>query len=167
MGAGNVITRFLIASRDAVTGLFAVDDGQPQHFAGDELGRLWVRVVPGAPSPAASPTLYSEFGTTTAASIEAVPATVLACQATNRPGAALRYLQLFNKAAVPVANDVPIYSFMIPLDEGEIIIGTDFFTVDGKYFATGLGFAISSDPTKYDATGVVATEHEVHVHYYL
>jgi hypothetical protein len=167
------------ASSDAVTGLVARLNGQPQFPAGDELGRAWVRLVQGnapssatnpifvnmAPSPGGSPTRYAEFGTTAAANIKATPALVFACQATNTPGGALRWLQLHNTAGVPAGGAAPLYSFMLPLDEGEIVVGDDFWTDDGGAFSVGLAFAISSARGTYVAAGVVAAEHDVHVHY--
>lgn len=176
---GDILARIMKASSDAFTGLRSVLNGQPQFPASDELGRSWVRLVQGnAPSdstnpifvnfavaPGGSPTRYAEFGTTAAANIKATPAQVFACQATNTPGNALRWLQLHNTAGVPAPAAVPLYSFMIPLDEGEIVIGEDFWTEDGGAFSVGLAFAISSVRGTYDATGVVAAEHDVHVHY--
>jgi hypothetical protein len=53
---GNFTGRLLKASVDAVTGLIEIANGQPQFMAGDELGRLWTRLVNGnAPVDAANP----------------------------------------------------------------------------------------------------------------
>jgi hypothetical protein len=87
--------------------------------------------------------------------VKAKEGQVFAAFATNE-NAAVRYLQLFNKATAPAAADVPVFSFPI-LATSSLLIGTEFFTEHGSYFDTGIAIGISTAKASY--TAATAAEH--------
>lgn len=94
-----------------------------------------------------------------AISVKATPGNLLSVSATNI-NAAVRYLQIFNKASAPATNDVPIFCFPIPIGSTTIQmtnIGRDFFGAGGYYFSTGIAIGISTSGTNYQAA--TATDH--------
>lgn len=115
-----------------------------------------------------SPSLYSELTQVTKANIKASAGMVTGFDVTNE-NAAARYFQLFNKATAPAGGDVPIYSFKIPAgtanNPGTKTLGRDFFTQAGKYFSTGIGWAVSTTYATF-TDGGTNTEHIAHVHYF-
>lgn len=80
--------------------------------------------------------------------------------------AAVRYLQLFNKATTPVNTDVPVVGCSFPLapDNGLVILGEDFFSTLGEYFTIGIAWAFST--TKDTLTLATAGDHAVRGHYF-
>jgi hypothetical protein len=115
-----------------------------------------------------SPSLYSELTQVTKANIKASAGMVTGFYITN-DNAAVRYFQLHNKATAPAAADVPIYSFKVPAgtanNPGVLEIGTEFFTQAGKYFSTGIGWAISTTYATF-TDSATNTEHIALVHFF-
>lgn len=64
--------------------------------------------------------------------------------------AAISYLQLFATTTVPAGGAVPDFSFMIPIGT-MIIVGNDFFGINGFYSSIGWAFAFSSTENTYTA----------------
>lgn len=136
-------------------------------LAGEDLTNDLIGTIP-KPKPVStySPSLYSEITQVTSANIKATTGNVLAIYCTN-VNAAVRYFQLHNKATAPAAAEVPIYSFPIPAGSATVpsvlILGHEFWTMAGKNFATGIGWAIST--TYGTFTAATASEHIAYVHY--
>ena len=114
-----------------------------------------------------SPSLYSEITQVTKAAIKASAGNVLAIYCSN-DNAAVRYFQLHNKATAPSATEVPIYSIKVPAgtanNPGVLTLGSEFFTAAGKYFTTGIGWAISTTYGTF-TDSATNTEHIAYVHY--
>lgn len=114
-----------------------------------------------------SPSLYSELTQVTKANIKASAGNVLSFYISN-VNAAVRYFQLHNKASAPAGTDVPIYSFPIPAGTSTapsvLQLGPSFWTVAGKYFSTGIGWAISTTYATF-TDSATNTEHVALVHY--
>lgn len=70
-------------------------------------------------------------------------------KATNRNGAA-RYLQLFNSSSAPAANASALDEFYVA-PTSMIIIGTDFFSLAGVLFSTGIAWGFSTTSGTYTA----------------
>lgn len=94
---------------------------------------------------------FGTFATSAAVSVKASAGAIYSVHASNS-NAAIRYLQVFNKASAPALNDVPAHSFPIPAG-GSILIGTDFFGPNGGYGSSGIAVGVSST----NATFTVAT----------
>ncbi len=113
-----------------------------------------------------APTLYTNYGAAAAAFIKASAGNVLAVRGTNM-NAAFRFLQLHNKASIPLAGEVPLYSFKMSAGSATTVfvvqLGSEFFTGSGGYFSTGIGYAFSTTEGTY--TAATATDHQIHVHY--
>lgn len=114
-----------------------------------------------------SPSLYSELTQVTKAAIKASAGNVLSFYISN-VNAAVRYFQLHNKATAPAGTDVPIYSFPIPAGSATapsvLQLGPEFWTMSGKYFSTGIGWAISTTYATF-TDSATNTEHVALVHY--
>ncbi len=74
--------------------------------------------------------------------------------------AAVRFLMLFDKASAPIAADVPVLIFRIPIGTFQLI-GEDFFGPNGSYFATGIAWGITSTDGNYVVAGPAAADHTV------
>lgn len=96
-----------------------------------------------------APTAFSNLGANTTLNVKATTGNVfsLTCHNAN---AASRYLQLHDTATTPSNAAVPKFSFLVPT-ASQIIVGTDFFTVEGVAFATGIAFAFSTTRDTYTA----------------
>lgn len=115
-----------------------------------------------------SPSLYTDLTQVTKANIKASAGVVMSFTITN-DNAAVRYFQLHNKASAPAAADVPLYSWKVGAgtanNPGFLEIGTEFFTAAGKYFTTGIGWAISTTYGTF-TDSATNTEHITDVHYF-
>jgi hypothetical protein len=113
-------------------------------------------------STAYNPTLYTNLGAATKANIKATPGIVVSIYGFNANNA-VRYLQLHNKATAPAGTDVPLYSFLV-YGNGSVVIGSDFWTQNGAYFSTGIGFAWSTTYASFTDSATTG-DHGFHVHY--
>lgn len=111
-----------------------------------------------------SPSRYKNLGDTQPAAIKPNPGNVYAVQATNA-NAAVRYLQLHNKATAPAGGDVPEYSFPIPASGGVVRVGEEFFGREGQYFTTGISFGISTTQNTF-TDSATDSEHSTVVHWF-
>jgi hypothetical protein len=113
-----------------------------------------------------APTNYQNAGTVTKANIKASAASVFSIRITNA-NAAIRYLQLHNKATAPAAADTAQLYFLIPAGTATqptvVELGMDWFS-PSEFFATGLGWAISTTATTF-TDSATAADHNVKVRY--
>lgn len=75
--------------------------------------------------------------------------------------AAIRYLQIHNKASAPAATNVPVISLPIPAGSatvpGYLTIGRDQLGPAGYYLVTGIAIGISTTNTTF--TAATTTDH--------
>lgn len=113
------------------------------------------------------PSLYTEITQVTKANIKASTGNVFSIYISNA-NAAVRYFQLHNKATVPLATEVPIYSIPVPAgtanNPGVVILDQGFFSNSGHNFATGIGWAISTTMATF-TDSATNTEHIAVIHY--
>ena len=109
-----------------------------------------------------TPTLFTNFGTLTTASVKGSAGNVRAVRCTNASGS-VRFLQLHNKATAPAAADVPIYSFPMAAGVTDFQIGHDFFVNAGGHFTLGIGWCISTTLATF-TDAATASEHITHIH---
>lgn len=127
---------------------------------------LSVGLSPNSPLPAGTSTLgitmwapvatntntatnFFNVGANATLNVKASAGNVLSISCINT-NAAARYFQLHNTATVPSASDPPVCSWLIPA-AGMVVLGSDFFTPNGMYFATGIAFAFSTTFLTYTA----------------
>lgn len=77
--------------------------------------------------------------------------------------AAIRYLQLHNKASAPSAGETATFSFPIPAGSGTapstVTIDRDFLGPNGHYFSTGIAVGVSTAAATF--TAATTTDHVV------
>lgn len=135
--------------------------------AGEDITNNVMQIVR-KPLPVAtySPSVTANFGTDADVSVKATAGNVFAVTASN-VNAAVRYLQLHNKASAPANPDVPIYSFPIPAGSAtnpvSVTMDERFFGQAGKHFTTGIAIGISTTNATY--TAATAADHNHHTHY--
>ena len=99
-------------------------------------------------------------GSTNATSVKGSAGKVYGIQV-NNANAAVRYLKLYDKATAPtVGSDTPVKTIMIPAG-GTVVISSAL----GIAFASGIGFALTTEATVAGSTGVSASEHIVNLEY--
>lgn len=95
-------------------------------------------------------------------SAKATPGNLLSIRATNI-NAAVRYLQVHNKATAPSGGDTAAISIPIPAGTaaapGAVMLGNDFFGNNGLYLSTGIAIGISTAATTF--TAATTTDHVV------
>lgn len=97
---------------------------------------------------------------TVSASAKATPGRVFSLYGFNA-NAAVRYLQLFDKASAPASGDVPIGEWALAASGGDRIVGMEAFTVEGITLAKGVAWGISTTRGSY--TAATAADHDVSV----
>lgn len=114
-----------------------------------------------------SPSLYAPMTQVTKNNIKSSAGNVKSIYITNA-NAAVRYFQLHNKATSPAGTDVPYISLPIPAgtanNPGVLSLGSEFFTIGGRYHSTGIGWAVSTTLTTF-TDSATNTEHIVVVNY--
>lgn len=109
---------------------------------------------------------YQENGSVTKANIKASAGNVYSIRVTNT-NAAVRYFQLHNKATAPAAGETAQASYLIPAgtatNPGVLELLSTFFA-PSAYFATGIGWAISTTDTTF-TDSATASEHKKTVRY--
>lgn len=87
---------------------------------------------------------------------------VMSVYVTNK-NAAVRFLQLHNKASAPASAEVPVLSLPIPAgtanNPGVLHLTDSFFGVGGRPFTTGIGIGISTAEASY--TAATNTDHDI------
>lgn len=100
--------------------------------------------------------------TDTDISVKASAGRLKSIRATNA-NAAVRYLQIHNKASAPAGGDVPLAVYPIPAgtaaSPAAIELGKDFFLDNGLVLSTGIAVGISTTAATY--TAATAAEHTV------
>ena len=108
-----------------------------------------------------APLLASSLGGATDINVKAAPGNLMALSGENRNGAT-RYLQLHNLAGAIGGGAVPIYVWPVP--SGTVFgPGTDFFTIPGIWFSTGIRVGWST--TEHTYTAATAADHTTFAHY--
>jgi len=127
-------------------------------------------VIATAKKPVASATYsaspFGTFLTSVAIAVKGSAGNLMSVYVSNI-NAAVRYLQIHNKATAPANPDVPIWSFPIPAGSatvpGTLELGEDFFGSCGKNLATGIAVGISTTAATY--TAATTTDHCVNGSY--
>jgi len=95
-------------------------------------------------------------------SAKATPGNLLSLRATNI-NAAIRYLQIHNKATAPTGGDTALISVPIPAGAAAnpvaVTLGSDFFGNNGLALSTGIAIGISTAATTF--TAATTTDHVV------
>lgn len=130
-------------------------------LAGEDLANAVFAVNAKPVSGAAySWTAFSNFGAATAISVKAGPGNLGWIVCTNE-NAAVRFLQIHNKASAPAAAEVPLLSFPIPAGTAAapavLIIGVGTWGQGGQFLSTGVAVGISTTEGTY--TAATATDH--------
>lgn len=104
---------------------------------------------------------YSNAGTAATANIKATAGRVFSfsCYSVN---AAVRYIQLHNKASAASAAEVPLFAFPV-FTNTATVIGKDFFGENGAVFSTGITFAFST--TQWTYTAGTASDQSTQIEY--
>lgn len=108
-----------------------------------------------------APLSFGSFGDVTKDVIKASAGDLYAIRATNS-NAAIRYLQLHDKATDPIAGEVPVLSFAIPAT-GSIEIGSNWLS-PSEHFEDGIAFAISTTAGTF-TDSATANQHTVNARY--
>ena len=91
---------------------------------------------------------------------------LMAVYATN-DNAAVRYLQIHNKATAPSTGNSATYCFPIPggtaNNPGQLALDEAFFGKYGVNFSTGISWGFSNTKSTFNAVGT-ASDHTVHLH---
>jgi hypothetical protein len=113
-----------------------------------------------------APSTSKDAGTVTKAVVKASSGSVFSFRVTNA-NAAARYFQLHNKATAPAAAETAQQYFVIPAGTATqpavVELTSDFFSGQ-EYFATGIGWAISTTATTF-TDSATASDHTVLVRY--
>ena len=131
-------------------------------IAGEDLTNNVLRVA-WAPlaSSSYSATAFSNFGAAAAANVKGTPGAIVSVAATSI-NAAIRYLQIHNKATIPLSTEVPVFSFPLPAGSATVpsvlVLDSDFF-MGGYYLSAGIGWAFSTTAGTY--TAATASDHQI------
>lgn len=132
---------------------------------GQAAGVLQVALVPQTGATYA-PLTYLDSGTVTKANIKATAGNVYSLRFTNA-NAAVRWLQLHNKATAPAPADAAQLYFLIPAgtatQPGVLELSLEFFA-QSEYFAAGIGWAVSTTATTF-TDSATAADHTTLVRY--
>lgn len=146
----------------------AVESNLASLLAGEDLSNnVFAYVRKPLASPTYAPAFYSPLTLVTKANIKATPGNIFSVYVTN-DNAAVRYLQIHNKATAPAAGDAPVEVFKIPAgtanNPGVLILDEGFFARGGLHLSTGIGFAISTTLATF-TDSATASEHLITVQY--
>lgn len=108
-----------------------------------------------------SATPFAIFGTDVDLAVKTSAGNIYSIVATNI-NAAVRYIQIHNKASAPAGADVPILSLPIPAGTStapsERKYGSEIFGANGLYLSTGVSVGIST--TEATFTAATTTDHD-------
>lgn len=113
-------------------------------------------------TPTYSGTSFQAVGNDVDIAVKTAPGNLLSIRATN-VNAAIRYLQIHNKASAPSSGDTATIS--IPIAAGSatepavVQLGSDFFGSNGLYLSTGISIGVSTAATTF--TAATAADHVV------
>lgn len=122
------------------------------------------------PKPAASSTYsasrFGIFGTDVDLSVKASAGNLFSIVASNI-NAAVRYLQVHNKASAPSSGNTPVLSLPIPAGSatvpGYLTLGREIFGEGGSYLSTGIAIGISTAEATF--TAATTTDHDFYGEY--
>lgn len=140
----------------------AFDVYQRYLLAGEDLTNSVMKTV-AAPivSASYSGSAFTNAGAATKANQKASAGMIQSIRASNA-NAAVRYLQLHNKASAPAAGETAIFSFVIPagtaLAPGITMVDDGFFCLNGYYLSLGVSWAISTTSGTF-TDSATAAEH--------
>jgi hypothetical protein len=103
-----------------------------------------------------NPLQYAAIGTSAGANIKNTTGSLYSLSCLNS-NASTRYVQLFNKNTAPVASDIPLESFAVYGNDGQLVLGQDYFTLNGIDFSTGISWGISTTRNLYTAATAADT----------
>lgn len=106
------------------------------------LQRIAQRLTTLIASAVVAATRFANLGASNTLNIKSSAGVVISLYCHNA-NAADRFIQLHNTATVPAGGATPLYTFRVPAG-GDVLIGTDFFTLLGATFSTGIAFAFST-----------------------
>lgn len=112
----------------------------------------------GAANPQSRWIDYEDLGADASGVIKASAGTLFALYGLNN-NSAIRYEQIFDSSTAPAPGAVPRLQFALPASGGEIVIGNDFWQVDGIGFSNGIAWGIST--TKGTFTAATPADHDV------
>jgi len=116
----------------------------------------------GAPTTGATAyTVFKNAGANATLNVKATAGRVYSISCFNA-NAAIRYLQLHNKATAATAAEVPQFSIEV-FPNTTTVIGTDFFGLNGEAFTTGISFAFST--TAWTYTAGTASDQSIQIRY--
>lgn len=102
-----------------------------------------------------SPNNFQNLGAANAGVVSPTAGAKIYSLTCHNENAAVRYLLLLDQITTPVNAQVPVEAFIIGPNE-QIVVGTDYFTCDGRVMPTGLAWAFST--TKDEVTLGTAAE---------
>lgn len=118
-----------------------------------------VQVTPGAGEVAS---FFDAIGADVDISVKGSAGYLLSVVVTNT-NAAVRFLQLHNKASAPTNPDVPVMSIKIPIGAGSsvppLLLDRGFFGEGGRFCSTGIAIGIST--TEATFTAATVTDHDI------
>ena len=129
---------------------------------GTGVGTQAVADIPLSIAAAASST-YHPVTQVTTASVKGSAGNVFKIRATNE-NAAVRWVQLHNKATAPAGTDVPVLSWKIPAGTATAPGYVEFEFRNALQLGTGIGVAVSTTQATF-TDAATATEHEILVEY--
>lgn len=129
-------------------------NGNAQHLKTDAAGALLSGNVGSAATNGLTDHKLIAAATTNATSVKATAGKICEGWVFNT-SAATKFLKLYNKASAPtVGTDVPVMTLPIPAGQG-IALGS-IFGIFGKYFSTGIAYALTGAAADNDATAIAA-----------
>lgn len=105
---------------------------------------------------------FDAMGNDVDISVKAAPGYLMSVYVTNE-NAAVRFLQLHDKASAPVNPNAPVMSLPIPAgtanNPGVLKLGAEHFGPAGRQCAVGIAIGISTTETTF--TAATTTEHSI------
>lgn len=133
---------------DAATTVSTNSNGDYSPISTNDRGEVLMKNIPYA-SQVNSPLSFQNLGAAATQNVKSTAGNVFSITCYNASNQ-VRYIQIHNTATVPAAAAVPSESFMVP-SNGQIVIGTDYFTNNGVYYSAGIAFAFSETRNTYTA----------------
>lgn len=93
-------------------------------------------------------TLFKNFGANATLNIKSASGSVYSCSCMNL-NASARYFQLWNSSTTAGSGTL-LCTFLVPANS-QIVIGNDYFHINGITFDTGIAFGFSTTATTYTA----------------
>jgi hypothetical protein len=133
-------TNAVVLQTDSRGNLRTVSMSAPQ--AQDDLNQVLAVQIRTPTTNAYTPSVFLNNAANNTFNVKGTPGVVVSFTCYNTT-ASSRFLLLHNTTSTPVNTNIPVVGFLVPAG-GQIVIGKDFFTESGVYFALGIAFAIST-----------------------